>query len=90
MKIIIEIFYAPGCNRCAHARQALKEIIEAMNTDQIQWRAINVLDEIDYAVELGVLSTPAIAIDGVLVFNALPNSQKLRATLKDRLKNKST
>ncbi|HEN47038.1 MAG TPA: thioredoxin family protein [Mizugakiibacter sp.] len=42
------------------------------------------LDELDYAVELGVLSTPAIAIDGELVFSGLPSVRKLRAALENR------
>jgi protein-disulfide isomerase len=36
-------------------------------------------------VALGVLSTPAIAIDGELVFGSLPPPAKLRAELTARL-----
>jgi predicted thioredoxin/glutaredoxin len=36
-------------------------------------------------VRLGVLSTPAIAVDGELVFSALPSAKKLRQTLERRL-----
>jgi len=34
-----------------------------------------VLDELDRAVELGVLTLPAIAIDGELVFAKLPSPE---------------
>ena len=43
----------------------------------LEWRSLNVLEELDYAVELGVLSLPAIAIDGELVFAALPTPKQL-------------
>ncbi len=43
------------------------------------------LEEIDYAIALGVLSTPAIAIDGILLCTGLPSEKKLRAALKVRL-----
>jgi len=36
-------------------------------------------------VELGVMSSPAIAIDGELVFSSLPNPAKLRSELDKRL-----
>ncbi len=42
------------------------------------------LNEMDYAVERGVLSLPAIVIDGELVFSALPSPQQLRAALLRR------
>jgi hypothetical protein len=40
----------------------------------------------DRAVELGVMSPPSLAIDGELVFPALPTPQRLRAELSKRLK----
>ena len=83
--IKVELFAAPGCNHCAQAKKQLQHIVEAIGNDRLKWRAVEVLDEIDYAVALGVLSTPAIAIDGELVFTSLPSSTKLRRRLEDRL-----
>ena len=51
----------------------------------IQYREINVVEEIDYAVQLGVLSTPAIALNGKLVFAAPPSKAKLRQAIQQRL-----
>ena len=85
MTIKVELFSAPGCNRCAHARKKLQRVVEKIGSDRLEWRAVDVLDEIDYAVALGVLSTPAIAVDGKLVFTSLPSSTKLRRSLEDRL-----
>ena len=85
MTIKVELFASPGCNRCAHARAKLQRVVEEIGSDQLEWRAVEVLDEIDYAVAIGVLSTPAIAIDGELVFTALPSSTKLRRNLEGRL-----
>ena len=53
---------------------------------KIQWREVNILDELDHAVELGVMSTPSIAIDGELVFSSLPSAKKLRTELESRLR----
>ena len=90
MTIKVELFASPGCNRCAQAKKELQHLVEAVGDDRLEWRAVEVLDEIDYAVALGVLSTPAIAIDGELVFTSLPSTTKLRRALDERLANEPT
>jgi hypothetical protein len=86
MKILVEVFSAPGCAKCAQTRQALRSVAEQLDKERLVWRDVNVLDEMDYAVELGVLSPPSLAIDGQLVFPALPTPERLRAELARRLK----
>lgn len=81
----VEVFSSPGCGKCAQAKTVLKAVVEALGTDKVAWRDVNILEEIDYAVELGVMSSPAIAIDGELVFSSLPSADKLRAELSRRL-----
>lgn len=49
------------------------------------WREVNLLDELDYAVRLGVLTPPSMAIDGELVFAKLPRPARLRNELSRRL-----
>lgn len=49
------------------------------------WRQLNMLDELDYAVKLGVLTVPAVAIDGEVRFSSLPTSQQLRRELIKRI-----
>jgi glutaredoxin len=79
----VELFHAPGCSRCAAARDDLKAAA-AMAVAGLEWREINVLEEMDYAVEHGVLSLPAIVIDGELAFSTLPTLQQLSAALVRR------
>lgn len=85
MMIKVEAFSAHGCGKCAQAKETLKAIVEELGRKQITWRDVNILEEMDYAVELGILSPPAIAIDGELVFPALPSPNRLRAELIKRL-----
>lgn len=79
----IELFYSPGCTQCSAARDGLKAAARKALAD-IDWRELNVLDELDYAVELGILTLPAIAIDGELVFASLPTPRQLGAALTQR------
>ena len=84
MTINVEVFSSPGCGKCGHAKDVLRAIAQEMG-DEIEWREVNILDELDYAVRLGVMSTPAIAVNGKLVFTALPSAAKLRQALAQAL-----
>lgn len=83
--IRVEVFSSPGCGKCAQAKALLKNVAEKLGKDKVNWRDVNILDEMDYAVALGVMSSPAIAIDGELVFSGLPSAEKLRDVLNQRL-----
>ncbi|OJW89837.1 MAG: glutaredoxin, partial [Alicycliphilus sp. 69-12] len=69
--------------KCTASHGDLKTIAE-QTIDGLVWQEVNILEQIDHAVDLGVLTVPAIAIDGELVFASLPTSQQLRAELLRR------
>jgi len=78
----IELFHTPGCAKCAGTATALKAAAEAV--PGVEWCEVNVLDELDRAIDLGVLTLPALAVDGELVFTALPTAEQLVAELGRR------
>ena len=80
----IELLHSPGCARCLAGREALRGVAEQLVAG-LEWREIDVLEAFDYAVELGVLSLPALAIDGQLVFARLPTPERLAQELRRRL-----
>jgi len=82
----VEIFTASHCNKCGRAVTLVKSLAQEPGNDWIQWRRVDVVTELDYAVALGVRATPAIAIDGELVFTALPARDKLFQTLQNARK----
>jgi hypothetical protein len=79
----IELFYTPGCEKCANSKGALRALATEL-VPNVVWRELNALDELDYAVEVGVLTLPAIAIDGELVFSSLPTCRQLRREITKR------
>lgn len=85
MSISIELFSTPGCSRSARSLDSLKAIAQAFAAHRVTWRDVNLLDELDYAVQLGVLTPPSMAIDDELVFAKLPSAAKLRDELARRL-----
>jgi thioredoxin 1 len=79
----IEIFHTPGCSECVAAHAKLRTVAEESVND-LEWRELNVLDDLDYAVELGVLTLPSIVVDGELVFTSMPTVAQLREALVKR------
>jgi len=80
--IKIEVFTAPGCGKCGKAKDELETTVHQLGDEKFEWREVNILQEMDYAIELGVLSTPSIAINGELVFTALPSAKNLLQALE--------
>lgn len=79
--IKVEVFSSPGCGKCKQSINILKALAEEIGHDKVMWREVNILEEMDYAVALGVMSSPSIAIEGELVFSSLPSAGKLRSAL---------
>lgn len=79
----VEFFFAAGCSKCAAARDALREA--ALAAAPVQWTEIDIARNPDRAVDAGVVSTPAVAIDGELVFKTMPSARDLQAALEARL-----
>lgn len=82
MTVRIEIIAAPGCSRCAAAQEKLRAVATALvDEGAMVWREVNALEELDYVVSLGVLSLPAVAINGELRFSPLPTPEQFRREL---------
>jgi len=79
----VEMFVIPGCSECAAARARLRAAAQEV-AKNLEWRELNVLDDLDYAVELGVMTLPSIVIDGELVFSSTPTVAQLRDALIER------
>jgi len=82
----VEVFTSPGCGQCGRAKDQLREIVAGIGN--VRWHEVNIVDDIDHAVDLGVLAAPSIAIDGILVFTSLPSARRLRAELLQRMEHK--
>jgi len=54
--------YGPGCMRCQKAEEVVKQAVEAAG---IQATVVKVSD-IQKMVAAGIMSTPAVAVDGVV------------------------
>lgn len=82
MTVKIEVIAAPGCKKCASAQGELYAVaVSVLGEGRLVWREVGVLEELDYAVSLGVLTMPAIAVNGELTFPSLPTPEQFLAAL---------
>lgn len=78
----VEIFSSPGCTKCSQAKEYLLQFMQQYGEAVLQVTELNVIDNLDYAVQMGVLTTPAIVINGELCFTGLPSLKQLQTHLK--------
>ena len=57
----------------------------AVSAAQVQWNEIDIGKNPQRAVDAGVMSTPAVAIDGKLVFKSVPSVPELQEAIKSRI-----
>lgn len=80
--LTVEFFFAGGCSKCAEARDALREAAQA--AARVEWKEIDIGKNPNRAVDAGVVSTPAVAIDGDLVFKTAPTASELKSAIQAR------
>ena len=80
--LTVEFFFAGGCSKCVEARGALREAAEA--AAQVEWKEVDIASNPNRAVDVGVVSTPAVAIDGDLVFKTPPTTSELQNAIQAR------
>lgn len=85
MGMKVEVFSVPGCSRCRQAKAMLRSVVEELGETAFSVREVDAIAEAAYAAGFGVVLTPAIAIDGELVFASLPTARQLCAELTRRL-----
>ena len=68
----------PGCTRCKETFRVVTHLVE---TERLPYDVVKV-ESMDRMVELGVLATPAVAVDGKVVFSGrIPKTEELRPIL---------
>ncbi len=74
---VIEVL-GPGCARCHETDRVVRHVVEQEHLEC----TVRKVESVDRMVELGVLRTPAIAIDGQVVHQgSIPKSEDVRRLL---------
>lgn len=79
----VEVLVSGGCAKCQRDLPGLKAAAQAVDPE-VEWYELDIVQVIDYAVELGVLKPPAVAIDGELAFPSMPTADALASAMRAR------
>lgn len=83
-EVYIEMFTSPGCANCPAVKKMLKNLTEELKGD-ITVEEVDITAEPTRAAQYGVMSVPAVAINGILKFVGVPKQEELKKAIVDEL-----
>jgi len=82
VEVYVEEFMSPGCVGCPAAKQMLKELSEELK-GEITIEEVDITVDTTRAAQYGIMSVPAIAINGELKFMGVPKKKELKKALEE-------
>ncbi len=68
----------PGCTRCKETFRVVAHVVE---TEKLPFD-VEKVESMERMIELGILATPAVAVDGKVLFSGrIPKAEEIRAAL---------
>jgi len=83
-EVYIEMLTSPGCANCPAVKKLLKELTAELKGD-ITVEEVDITVEPTRAAQYGVMSVPAVAINGILKFVGVPKREELKKAIRDEL-----
>lgn len=83
-EVYVEEFMSPGCVGCP----AVKEMLEELSND---FEGKLIVEEVDITVDTtratqyGIMSVPALAINGILKFVGVPGKEELKKAILEEI-----
>ena len=84
-ELYIEDFMSPGCVGCPVVKEMLKSLSEELN-GEITIEEVDITVDSARAAQYGIMSVPAIAINGELKFMGVPKKEELKNALMEEFK----
>lgn len=83
-EVYVEEFSSPGCVGCPAVREMLKELSAELE-GEIEIEEVDITVDTTRAAQYGIMSVPAIALNGVLKFIGVPDKEELKKALVEEL-----
>ncbi len=83
-EVYIEDFMSPGCVGCPVVKEMLKDLSEELS-GEITIEEVDITVDTMRAAQYGIMSVPAIAINGILKFVGVPKKEELKKALIEEL-----
>lgn len=72
----VQVLFTPGCAGCDALKRMLEKVIAEF--PGLDWEEIDLIDHPEVAERYGIVSVPAVVIDGRLEFPSVPKEDALR------------
>jgi len=83
-ELYVEDFMSPGCVGCPVVKEMLKSLSEELS-GEITVEEVDITVDSARAAQYGIMSVPAIAINGELKFMGVPKKEELKKVLMEEL-----
>ena len=81
-ELYVEDFMSPGCVGCPAVKEMLKSLSEELS-GEITVEEVDITVDSARAAQYGIMSVPAIAINGELKFMGVPKKEELKKALQE-------
>jgi thioredoxin 1 len=75
----VQLLFTPGCAGCGQTKSLIARLAESI--PNLDWEEIDLIERPELALRYGIMSVPAISIDGKLEFTGVPKERALRDKL---------
>ena len=83
-EVYVEEFMSPGCVGCPAVKEMLEELSEELS-GEVTVEEVDITIDTTRAAQYGIMSVPAIAINGALKFVGVPTKEELKNALAEEL-----
>ncbi len=83
MDVVVELLESNFCPKCAAVKD---KVLKVANEMGVEVRLLDPIDDADRIVDLGVLTSPAVIVNGKVKFaGVVPTEEKIRQAIEEEI-----
>ncbi|EDP76324.1 thioredoxin family protein [Hydrogenivirga sp. 128-5-R1-1] len=81
--MVVELVESNFCPKCAAVKERVEKVAREMG---VEVRLLDPIDDADRIVKLGILTSPAVVVNGKVKFaGVIPTEEKIRQAIEEEL-----
>lgn len=77
---LVQVLMTPSCAGCPQAERIVSEVVDEF--DGADWEEIDISDDPSQGTQYGIMSVPAVVVDGELFATGVPDRDELRERVR--------
>ncbi len=83
MSVVVELLESNFCPKCAVVKDRVEKVAREMG---VKVRLLDPIEDADRIVELGILTSPAVVVNGKVKFaGVVPTEEKIKKAIEEEL-----